>query len=77
MRLKPIGSNMTELSVGDYTFLFSYDTPVAYNKHGHGFYRTNTFFSVTTSRHINKWLDGVDAAEVSQAHIDALLKRQG
>ncbi len=73
MKLKGIGSNMIELTTGDYTFLFSYETPVAYHKEGVGFYRTDEFFSKTTSRHINKWLHRATAAKVSQTHIEELL----
>jgi hypothetical protein len=34
MQLKNIGSNMTELQLGDKTILFSYSTPVAYSEKG-------------------------------------------
>lgn len=57
MKLNPIGSNMTEIESGDYTVLFSYQTPVAYHKAGEGFAKTNKHWSATTTRHINKWLE--------------------
>ena len=71
---KPIGSNMTEVETGPYTILFSYQEPVAYHYGGiaedkRGFYRTNKFWSVTTSKHINKWLAGAKAQEVDQEDI--------
>ena len=54
MKLNPIASNMTEVEIGDTLVLFSYKTPVACRMGGH-FYRTEKHWSVTTSRHINKW----------------------
>ena len=38
-----------------------------------GFVRTEKWWSVTTSRHINKWLDGGTAKEVSQTYLDKLV----
>jgi len=68
MQLTPIASNQTELSFtnGAQVF-FSYKTPVAAYCPLKGYVRTEKFWSVTTSRHINKWLKGVDnVSEVSQ-----------
>ena len=65
---------MTELSLTNGTdVLFSYETPVAAFIEGEGYVRTATKYSVTTSRHINKWLDGMVAREVDQGVIDALV----
>lgn len=36
--------------------LFSYNTPVAGYKPGFGYFKTDTFWSVTTSKHINAYL---------------------
>lgn len=36
--------------------LFSYNTPVAGYMPGFGYFKTDTFWSVTTSRHINAYL---------------------
>ena len=76
MQLNPIGSNMTEVETSEARILFSYRTPVAAYIYGEGvpiagemyrgFVRTAKWWSVTTSRHINKWLDGGTAEEVSQ-----------
>ena len=72
MQLRPIASNMTQLDLADGTsVLFSYRTPVACLT-DNGYYRTATKWSVTTSRHINKWLDGVNATTVDQEMLDAL-----
>jgi len=73
MKLKPLASNMTEVETAKATILFSYSTPVAACMNdGTGFIRTSKKWSVTTSRHINKWLDGAKAREVDQTELDAL-----
>lgn len=70
MQLKNVGHNMTELKVNNVSILFSYETPVA----GHdeqGAFRTDKYYSVTTSRHINKYLGGKDIGrEVTQDFIN-------
>jgi hypothetical protein len=65
MKLKPVGSNMTELHVGDAVILFSYQTPVAAQV-GNRFYRTTTKYSSTTSSHIRKWLGMRGAGEAAE-----------
>ena len=67
MQLKRIAANQTEVSLNNGTkVFFSYDTPVAAQLPDYEYVRTSTKWSVTTSKHINKWLNGVNAAEVSQ-----------
>jgi len=39
---------------------------------GGGYVRTDCRWSVTTSKHINQWLDGRRCREVPQAELDAL-----
>ncbi len=73
MRVKTIGSNQIEILKGDITILVSYETPVACNVAGEGFYRTEKKYSVTTSRHINQWLDGAKASTRPQEYFDKLL----
>ena len=73
MQLTPIASNMTEVETSEARILFSYRTPVAAYVFGDGFVRTEKWWSVTTSRHINKWLDGGTAKEVSQTYLDKLV----
>jgi hypothetical protein len=76
MKLKPIGSNQTELHLSDeVVVLFSYQTPVAAWVSGRGWLRTDTKFSKTTSKHINRWL-GAAGIVVPQAEIDDLVKLQ-
>lgn len=73
MKLNPIGPNQNEVTLPNGTqILFSYSTPVAAYVPGRGWLRTSTKHSVTTSRHINQWLDGIKAESVPQAEIDAL-----
>tara|TARA_B100000424_G_C22893214_1_gene475150 strand:+ start:476 stop:709 length:234 start_codon:yes stop_codon:yes gene_type:complete len=76
MRLTPIAANQTEVETADARIFFSYSTPVAAYVFGRGFVRSQEFFSVTTSRHINKWI-GVDAKtdtteKVSQDFLNSL-----
>ena len=73
MQLRQIASNMTQLDLDNgYQVLFSYQTPVACLS-DNGYYRTSQKWSVTTSRHINKWLDGVLAKEQPQSFFDGLV----
>ena len=76
MRLTPIGTNQTEVETADARIFFSYKTPVAAYIFGEGFVRSENFFSVTTSRQINKWI-GVcsktdDIKRVPQSRLDNL-----
>ena len=74
LKLKPLASNMNLIDTNDYLVLFSYATPVAcYDKNTLDYYRTAKRWSMTTSRHINKWLDGVQAKEMPQNYFDNLL----
>ena len=74
MQLTPIASNMPEVETSEARILFSYRTPVAAYVFGEGFVRTEKWWSVTTSRHINKWIDGVPAKEVAQTYLDNLVQ---
>ena len=73
MKLKQIGSNQTELDLGFAQVFFSYETPVAACLTDGTLVRTDQWYSATTSKHINKWLQGCDALTVSQYRIDCLL----
>jgi len=67
MKLKKLGSNMTLIKMDACEILFSYETPVAALRYSdHEYLRTDLFWSVTTSRHINQWLQGFEAQTVSQ-----------
>ena len=62
MKINNVGSNMTELATNSgAVILFSYSTPVAAMLPSGQYIRTEKKYSVTTTRHINKWLQGVSA----------------
>jgi len=59
MKIKSIGSNLSELVKNDGTIvIFSYSTPVIAWVDCN-LYVTNQFYSKTTSRQINKYLEGL------------------
>ena len=74
MKLTPIAANQTEVSFTNGTqVFFSYKTPVAAYLPEKGYVRTAKFWSVTTSRHINKWLKNVtEVTEIDQTVLDNL-----
>ena len=73
MKLTPIAANQTSVSFNDGTeVFFSYKTPVAAYLPDKGYVRTSRFYSVTTSRHINKWLPTKDVPEVSDTFLAQL-----
>jgi len=80
MKVKSLGSNKTELELKDLKILVSYSTPVsAIRYNGKGAIKTDKFFSVTTSKHINQWLEsnGYDPKLVplmNQKYFDDILK---
>ena len=69
MKLKPIANNQTELHLNGNIFFFSYETPVA-ARVGVKYFKTEQKFSVTTSRHINKWLEDVKCEIKPQSFFD-------
>ena len=74
MKLKQAGSNQTILILGGgIEVFFSYETPVACFISGEGYYRTNTYYSRTTSKHINSYLGGSMAVEKDQSFFDDLI----
>jgi hypothetical protein len=74
VKLRNIGSNMTEVENSRATILISYETPVAaVLKDGSGFIRIEHSPSKTTSKHINKWLQGANANVATQEQLDALM----
>ena len=72
MKLNHLASNKNEITLADGTqVLFSYATPVAAWRDG-AFYKTDKFWSKTTSRHINSWAHC--AIEKPQEYFDNLVK---
>tara|TARA_Y100000768_G_scaffold284383_1_gene218925 strand:- start:94 stop:324 length:231 start_codon:yes stop_codon:yes gene_type:complete len=73
MQLNKLGTNQTEITLADgHKVFFSYNTPVACQTPDYEYYRTERKWSVTTSRHINKWLDGVTATVMPQDFFNTL-----
>ena len=75
MNLTPIAANQTVLSfTNGAEVFFSYKTPVAAYCPLRGYIKTEKFWSVTTSRHINKWLKGItEVTEVPQEMLTELV----
>lgn len=72
VKVHPVGANQTEVDMGDGVIvLFSYNTPVAAKVMGGKNLRTDTYYSRTTSKHVNAWA-GPDAESVPQAVINEL-----
>jgi hypothetical protein len=75
MNIKQLAPNQTELHKDDGTIIFvSYETPVAAFVDGFKWIRSSEKYSVTTSKHVNKWLAGLNVETVPQAQIDALME---
>ena len=74
MKLRQVKSNVTELTIGETTIMFSYQTPVA-GYDDQGAFRTGQHYSVTTSRQINQYLGGKEVGRtVSQDYINSLVE---
>lgn len=73
MKIKPIAANQTVLDRGFAQIFFSYETPVAAILPSGSIIRSNVKYSATTTKHINKWLNGAEAQLVPQNTIDNLL----
>ena len=74
MKLHSFATNRTLLSFADGTeVFFSYSTPVAGYKPNIGYVKTNQWYSSTTTRHINKYLNDNFALNVEQDTINNLI----
>lgn len=73
MKVRSIGANKTEVQTSAVCILVSYETPVAAEVDG-VYFRTDQFWSVTTSKHINQWLDGNEAQQRPQSFFDNLME---
>lgn len=82
MKLKRLGANVTELETPrGVRILFSYETPVAAMvpigtipgwSENHTHYRSDRFFSRTTSAHVSSWLAGKKWCSVEHSFIVSL-----
>jgi len=73
MKRSKIASNMSVLNMGSTAVLYSYATPVAGYDH-EGAFKTEQWYSSTTTRHVNKYTAGDEARVVEQSFIDNLVK---
>ena len=76
MNIKPIAPNQTEIHLNNGTLvLVSYQTPVpAFDAEKSKWIRSSEKYSPTTSKHVNKWLAGLNTTTVPQSEIDALME---
>ena len=73
MKIKRLGASKTLLTLSSGSEIFySYNTPVAAQVAGE-LYRTNEYYSKTTSKHITQYLNGRKAEAVPQSMIDQLV----
>ena len=78
MKLTPIAANRNVVTFNDGTeVFFSYSTPVAGFSPELGYVKTASWYSSTTTRHINKYLDNIKADEVPQEIINKLSQSTG
>lgn len=73
LKINPVGKNQTEIKTDSMTIFFSYKTPVACFIEGQGYFKTTEKHSVTTSKHVNKWLDGAEAKIKDQSFFNNLI----
>jgi hypothetical protein len=73
--IKKQGSS-TEITVGDTTLLYSYNTIVGVRWPGHA-YHTTEKHSVTTSRHVNRWIAGSESEGVTQERLEMIASDLG
>ena len=74
MKLHSFATNRTLLIFDDGTEIyFSYETPVAGFSNKLGYVKTRQWYSSTTTRHINKYLDDNFALNVEQDTINNLI----
>ena len=69
MRLETLGPNQTLVHIGGQEYFFSYNTCVAGRDDDNKFWKVDHQYSNTTSRHINKYLDGVTPEMVTVSDV--------
>lgn len=73
MKITKLGNqNATVIETNDKIVLFSYETPVAANVDGK-LYKTDKFWSKTTSKHINQFVNNYLVETMPQQYFDTLL----
>ena len=74
MQIKRLGTSKTLLVLpsGAEAF-FSYETPVAFQMQSGELFKTEEYYSRTTSKHITQYLNGREAEAVPQSFINQLV----
>ena len=74
MKLNTLGANKTIITMdnGD-EFFFSYNTCVAGYDVGAGYWKVDKIYSVTTSKHVNSYLNGNTPELVETVDVDIAL----
>ena len=74
MKIKRLGASKTLLALPSGSEIFySYETPVAYQTHTGELFKTEEYYSRTTSKHITQYLNGREAETVPQSFINQLV----
>ena len=76
VKIQNLGSNKLEIYFDKSNLILfqSYETIVAARLEDLEYVRTSTYWSRTTTRHINKWLEGVEATKKPQSFFDKFSK---
>ena len=76
LKIQNLGANKLEIYFDKSNLILfqSYETIVAARLEDLEYVRTSTKWSRTTTRHINKWLEGVEAQERPQSFFDKFSK---
>ena len=76
IKIQNLGANKLEIYFDKSNLILfqSYETIVAARLENLDYVRTSTKWSQTTTRHINKWLEGVEAIEKPQSFFDKFSK---
>jgi hypothetical protein len=76
VRLRCVGKEQYELETDRWIFFFSYGVPVgAFDKKGKLKFETDSYFTITTSRHIMKWMERMpgEAGSLKQEKLESLI----
>ena len=74
MKIKRLGASKTLLVLPSGAEAFvSYETPVAFQMHTGEIFKTEEYYSRTTSKHVTQYLNGRDAEAVPQGFINQLV----
>ena len=71
--IKSLAKNKTELHIRGMIVLYSYSTPVAVYIPNQGYFVTNTYYTKTTTRHINSWVGSNPKTLIDQSQLNQLV----